>query len=184
MTVPYQHIMQSKPILDGFEYDVGFVGSKWGTRYRGNITEWETFLEPVLKAAGKVYLAGKGTSKGPVSVAEHERALKSSKLCPIIHATSWKVEKGIMDRFWTVFSLGRFGVVDNEGILNFYNQDEVVLETDPGEYIEKSIFYMKNVESQKPFIEKALYRIKKEYNQKEVWNKILQRIFAENGIYS
>ena len=182
MTVPYDHIMKSKPILEGFEYDAGFVGSKWGTRYRGNITEWETFLEPVLQAAGKYYLAGKGTPKGPVSVAEHERALIKSKLCPIIHATSWKVEKGIMDRFWTVFSLGRFGVVDNEGILYFFNRDEVVLETDPKEYVEKSIYYMKHVDKQKPYIEKVLARIQAEYNQKEVWNKILHRIFTENSI--
>lgn len=182
MTVPYQSIMNASPILNDFSYDVGFVGSKWGTRLRGNIKEWETYLDPIFEKANKTYLAGRGTKKGPVSVEEHERALKSSKLCPIIHATSWKVEKGIMDRFWTVFSLGRFGVCDNEGILSFYNKDEVVLATEPGEYVEKSIYYMNNVDKQKPYIEKALSRIQKEYNQHIVWKNILERIFKENNL--
>ncbi len=182
MTVPYKRIQASQPILSGFKYDAGFVGSKWGTRTRGNIKEWETYLDPIFNESSSTYLAGKGTPKGPVSVEEHERALKESRLCPIIHATSWKIEKGIMDRFWTVFSLGRFGVVDNEGVLDFYDRNELVLETNPGEYIEKSIYYMKNVDQQKPYIEKVLSRIKTEYNQQIVWKNILDRVFKENSL--
>ena len=64
-----------------------------------------------------------------------------------------------MDRFWTVFSLGRFGVIDNTGILDFYNEDEIVLATEKEEYIDKSLYYMNNVEKQKPYIEKILKRI-------------------------
>lgn len=182
MTVPYHIIQTAVPLLNNFKYDVGFVGSKWGTKLRGNILDWELFLNPIIEKAEKSFIAGKGTSKGPISTKKHIEILKESKLCPIIHAAGWKAEKGIMDRFWTVFSLGRFGVVDNEGILYFYNRDEVVLETDPGEYVEKSIYYMKHVDKQKPYIEKALARIQAEYNQKEVWSKILHRIFTENGI--
>lgn len=182
MTVPYKEIMSAKPILDGFKYDAGFVGSRWGTKLRGNITEWDSFLQPILNQSDTFYLAGKGTSKGPVSVEEHIKALRLSRICPIIHATSWKVEKGIMDRFWTVFSLGRFGVVDNEGILSFFNPNEVVLETNSDEYVEKSLFFKRNPEKQRPFIEKVLTRIQKEYNQKEVWSRILKRIFDENGL--
>jgi hypothetical protein len=178
MTVPHKDIMRSQPITDHFKYDVGFVGSRWGTKYRGNITEWDTFLNPVIEGAENVALAGRGTPKGAVSVNEHIDILKSSRLCPIIHAASWKAEKGIMDRFWTVFSLGRFGVVDNEGILDFYNEDEVVLATDAEEYVDKSLYYMKNVDKQKPYIEAALSRIKSEYNQHTVWKNILEKIMA------
>lgn len=81
-----------------------------------------------------------------------------------------------MDRFWTVFSLGRFGVMDNEGILDFYNEDEIVLATSPEEYFDKSMYYMNHVDKQLPYIEKILSRIKTEYNQYEVWKKILQKI--------
>lgn len=182
MTVPYRQIQAAQPIMNGFKYDVGFVGSKWGTRERGNILDWEQQLDPLIKEATSSYIAGKGTPKGPVSVEAHIEALQKSKICPIIHANGWKAEKGIMDRFWTVFSLGRFGVVDNEGILDFYNRNELVLETDPGEYIEKSLYYMKNVEQQKPYIEKILSRIKTEYNQQVVWKNILDRIFKENSL--
>ncbi len=182
MTVSYDRIMKAKPVLSNFAYDVGFVGSKWGTKIRGNVTEWEEYLQPIIDAASKTYIAGKGTPKGPVSVEEHERALIGSKICPIIHATSWKMERGIMDRFWTVFSLGRFGVVDNDGILYFYNEDEVVLETDPEGYIEKSIYYMKNPDKQLPYIEKAMKRIKEEYNQHMVWGNILKKIFMDNKL--
>ena len=84
-----------------------------------------------------------------------------------------------MDRFWTVFSLGRFGVVDNEGVFDFFNEDEVVLETNPEEYVAKSLYYMKNVEKQLPYIEKIQKRIKAEYNQHEVWKNILKQINEE-----
>lgn len=176
MTIPYKDIMKAEPIMSDFKYDVGFVGSRWGTKNRGNLVEWDEFLMPVVDSTSNAMLAGKGTKVGPVSVDKHMEILKHSKLCPIIHAASWKVEKGIMDRFWTVFSLGRFGVMDNEGILDFYDENEVVLATSKEEYIEKSIYYMNNVDKQLPFIEKIQKRIKAEYNQHEVWKKILEKI--------
>ena len=183
MTVPYHDIQAAKPITTGFKYDIGFVGSRWGTKYRGNILEWDSYLQPVIDKANTTCIAGKGTEIGPVSVEKHIEILKQSKLCPIIHATSWKVEKGIMDRFWTVFSLGRFGVMDNEGILDYYNKDEVVLATTSEDYIEKSLYYMNNVDQQLPFIEKTLARIKSEYNQLEVWKKILNVVTNRKLLY-
>jgi hypothetical protein len=180
MTVSYDEIMNAKPVMDGFKYDLGFVGSRWGTMYRGNILEWDNWLQPLVDKAKTSVIAGRGTKLGPVSVAEHIDILKSSRLCPIIHAASWKVEKGIMDRFWTVFSLGRFGVIDNAGILDFYNEDEIVLATEKEDYIEKSLYYMNNVEKQKPYIEKALKRIQQEYNQYIVWKNILGKISSDH----
>jgi len=182
MTVSHQDILNAKPIIDGFKYDVGFVGSKWGTNIRGNINEWEEYLKPILNRANSSYIAGKGTPKGMVSVKQHIDALKKSRICPIIHATSWKKEKGIMDRFWTVFSLGRFGVTDNTGILDFYNENEVVLAYSPEEYVDKSIYYMQNVDKQIQYIEKIQARIKTEYNQHNVWKKILGEIFKSNNL--
>jgi len=179
MTVPYRDILKSIPVIDGFMYDLAFVGSRWGSRYRGNILEWDTYLKPLIDSAASSFIAGRGTPKGPVSVSEHVEALKKAALCPIIHATSWKVEKGIMDRFWTVFSLGRFGVTDNEGILYFYDEKEVVLAQSPQEYIDKSLYYLKNPAMQKPYIESALRLIKEKYNQYEVWKTILSKIFSE-----
>ena len=180
MTVSYDEIMNAKPVMDEFKYDLGFVGSRWGTMYRGNILEWDNWLQPLVDKAKTSVIAGRGTKLGPVSVAEHIDILKSSRLCPIIHAASWKVEKGIMDRFWTVFSLGRFGVIDNAGILDFYNEDEIVLATGKEDYIEKSLYYMNNVEKQKPYIEKALKRIQQEYNQYIVWKNILGKISSDH----
>jgi len=180
MTVSYDEIMNAKPVMDGFKYDLGFVGSRWGTMYRGNILEWDNWLQPLVDKAKTSVIAGRGTKLGPVSVAEHIDILKSSRLCPIIHAASWKVEKGIMDRFWTVFSLGRFGVIDNAGILDFYNEDEIVLATEKEDYSEKSLYYMNNVEKQKPYIEKALKRIQQEYNQYIVWKNILGKISSDH----
>ena len=178
MTVPYDQIMESQPILDGFEHDIGFVGSRWGTAYRGNILEWDSYLAPLIKQHN-AYIAGKGTKVGVVNVEKHLEIIRASKLCPIIHAASWKTEKGIMDRFWTVFSLGRFGVCDNEGILDFYDEKEVVLALSPEEYLDKSNYYLNHVDKQKPYIEAALNRIKKEYNQREVWKKIWRQVIFE-----
>lgn len=176
MTIPHKQIMESEPILNNFKYDLGFVGSRWGTENRGNLHEWDNYLLPLVNTCNTPMLAGRGTKHGAVSVEKHIEILKQSKICPILHAASWKVEKGIMDRFWTVFSLGRFGVIDNEGILDFYDESEVVLAKSKEEYIDKSLYYMTNVNEQKPFIEKALSRIQSEYNQHMIWKKILSKI--------
>lgn len=179
MIVPYKQIMNAKPVIKDLKYDIGFVGSRWGTKYRGNLLEWDTFLMPLVDKVENAIIAGRGTAHGPVSNEEHIDILRHSKICPIIHAASWKVEKGIMDRFWTVSSLGRFGVMDNEGIFDFYNEDEIVFAKEQEEYIDKSLYYMKNVEKQVPYIEKAISRIQKEYNQYVVWGKILKIIFKD-----
>ena len=179
MIVPHERIVRATPVMDNLSYDLGFVGSRWGTKYRGNILEWDTYLKPLIDKVENPFVAGRGTPKGPVSIDEHISILRHSKICPIIHATSWKVEKGIMDRFWTVFSLGRFGVMDNEGILEFYNENEVVLARTPEEYLDKSLYFLNNPQKQIPFIEKAISRIQKEYNQQVVWDKILTKILKK-----
>ena len=71
MTIPYQEILAAKPIIDGFKYDVGYVGSRWGTENRGNLDEWDNYLMPVVNAAENSMLAGRGTKVGPVSVEKH-----------------------------------------------------------------------------------------------------------------
>ena len=78
----------------------------------------------------------------------------------IVHALSWKVEKGIMDRFWSIFTTGRFGVSDNEGVLEFFNEDEVVY-TDVDEWLDKTRYYIKNVDKQLPYIEKIQKELEK-----------------------
>ena len=176
MTLPIKQIMSSQPILSNFKYDLGFVGSKWGTYSRGNIWEWDQFLKPLISASNKNFIAGKGTERGVVSTRKHIKILKQSKICPIIHATVWKTDKGIMDRFWTVFSLGRFGVVDNEGIYDFFDENEVVVETESEAYIDKSLYFMRNPNKQKKYIEIVQRKIKNEYNQYKVWEKILKQI--------
>ena len=180
MTVPYDDIMKAKPVMDNFKYDIGFVGSRWGTPNRGNLEEWDNFLMPLANKVDNAHIAGRGTAVGPVSVDEHVEILKHSKVCPIMHAASWKVEKGIMDRFWTVFSLGRFGIIDNEGIYEFFNEDEVVFATESEEWIDKSVYYIKNIDKQLPYIEKVQKRLKEEYNQYVVWKNILEQIEKDN----
>ncbi len=175
----WEEIQRAKPIMDNFEFDIGFVGSIWGIKGRGNIDTVEDFLLPIIKNK-KCALGGQGTPLGPVDDKTHKYILKKSKLCPIINAPSWRIEKGVQDRFWTVFTSGRFGVVDSEGIYYFFNEDEVVCETHPEEYIEKSIYFLNNVEKQKPYIEKVLKRIKKEYNYYITWERILAKIIPEN----
>ena len=166
--------------MDNFKYDIGFVGSKWGKKYRGNLDDWDTYLEPLLNHNFSICLAGLGTKKGPVNIKQHISILKKSKLCPIFHAASWRVEKGIMDRFWTVFSLGRFGIIENEGIFDFFNSNEVVYASCPEEYYDKSIYFIKNTFEQEKYITAILNRIKTEYNQHHVWSKIMKKIESNN----
>ncbi len=85
----------------------------------------------------------------------------------------------MQDRFYTVFTAGRFGVCDNPGVYEFFEDDEVVCETNAEKYVEKSIYYLENVEMQQPFIEKVQHKIKHKYNFYVQWRTILDRVIAE-----
>lgn len=163
------------PIVDDFKFDIGYVGSIWGIKGRGNVDTISDFLAPLAKGKNCA-LGGIGTTLGKVSDEQHKYILKSSKLCPIVNALVWNMEKGVQDRFWSVFASGRFGVVDNEGVYSFFNRDEVICSTEPGDYIEKSEYYLNNPEKQLPFIEKVLSRIKSEYNWYNTWSTIMNNI--------
>jgi len=171
----YDEIMNAKPIMDNLIYDVGFVGSKWGNTGRGNLFSWDKYMKNIVSYGKNNKLSGTGLG-GYVDDVGHKHILQHSKLCPIINATSWQVEKGVQDRFWSVFTSGRFGIVDSLGIYDFFNEDEVVCETDKNEYYEKSIYYMKNVDKQLPYIEKIQKRIKNEYNYYKTWKNIIEKV--------
>jgi hypothetical protein len=169
-----QEIKNCEPIIDYFKYDIGYIGSKWGQIGRGNIDQWNNFIEPLLQN-NVVSLWGSGL-QGQISDEQTKVILKESKLCPIIHAPSWVAERGIQDRFYTVFTSGRFGVVDNEGVYDLFDTDEVVCEVDPNKYVEKSLYYMNNPKEQFPYIEKVQKKIKKKYNFYDMWKNIIERI--------
>ena len=171
----WDEIQNAKPVMD-FKADLGFVGSIWGKKGRGNIDSVEQFLQPLNTGKYTWNLAGMGTQRGPVEDNEHKKILTSSKLCPIINALSWKVEHGIQDRFWSVFTAGRFGVADSPGVLDFFNEDEVVWSRHADEYKELSEYYIKNVDKQLPFIQKIQKRIKTEYNWYNTWDNIIKKL--------
>jgi hypothetical protein len=174
----WEEIQNAGPVMDGFSYDIGFVGSIWGKVGRGNVDVFNDYLQPLLSGR-KCVLAGKGTALGSVDDNTHKDILRRSKLCPILNAASWKAEKGVQDRFWTVFTTGRFGVVDSEGVYDFFDENDVVCETDPQEYVAKSLYFLQNVDKQLPYIEKVQTRIKQEYNYYFTWKNIVDKIISE-----
>lgn len=165
----------AKPIINDFDYDIGYVGSIWGVTGRGNVDTIGKFLNPLVQGKSCA-IGGLGTPLGPVNDNSHKNILKKSKLCPIVNALVWNMEGGVQDRFWTVFASGRFGVVDNEGVYEFFDKDEVVCATEPEEYIELSQYYLDHPEKQLPFIENILSRIQKEYNWYNTWSTILKSV--------
>ena len=176
-----EEVLNCQPIVNEFKYDVGFVGSKWGKVGRGNIDQWNSFVQPIVNKYNNHMLRGSGFHGGQIDDNQAKQILKQSKLCPIIHVPSWVAEKGVQDRFYTVFTAGRFGVVDNPGVYDFFNSDEVVCETNPEKYIEKSIYYLENVKEQVPYIQKIQSKIKGKYNLYYQWDKILGKIIRENS---
>ena len=175
----YDEVQNCKPKMDGLQYDIGFVGSIWGQAGRGNVDSIQAYLEPLLNEYTSD-LGGPGTKRSYVDDPTHKMILENARICPIINAMSWKVEKGLMDRFWTVFTAGRFGVVDSEGVYDFFNEDEFVYASSAEEYIDKTKYYIKNVDKQLPFIEKVQKRIREEYNWYHTWDNILKTVIKEN----
>ena len=178
-----KEIEECQPIIkskDEYQYDVGFVGSLWGRPGRGNIHQMDQFLFPIVKNVDRRGLFGSGLSKGQISDNEAKKVLKDSALCPIIHAPSWIAEEGIQDRFYSVFTAGRFGVCDNPGVYQFFDKDEVVVETDPEKFVERSIWFMNHPEEQRSYIEKVQAKLKTKYNFYIQWNHIISSIIKSN----
>jgi hypothetical protein len=181
----YEEIQNCRPITDNFPIDMSYVGSKWGSTGRGNVYEFNTYIQPILNQNPglKTSFHGYGFEGGMVSDEKMKEILRSSRICPILHAPSWVVEKGIQDRFYTVFTAGRFGVCDNPGVYDFFDQDEVVCETDPIKYQELTKYYMDHPEEQIPFIEKVQHKIRTKYNLYVEWDTILTQIITEQVKY-
>jgi len=170
-----KEIDECKPVMTGLKHDIGYVGSLWGKDGRGNTDQWSKFLSPITKEYKNNALFGSGINS-MINDDDVKKVLKSSKLCPIIHCPSWIAERGVQDRFYTVFTSGRFGVVDNPGVYDLFDSDEVVCEVNPEKYIEKSKYYLENVKEQFPFIEKVQKKIKTKYNFYKMWEEILTKI--------
>lgn len=179
----YSELQNQIPRIGPFEYDIGYVGMKWGSVGRGNIDSFADYMDPLFNSGFyNVAIAGKGNPLGLVDIDTHKFILQNSKLCPIVHAPSWRVERGIQDRFWSVFASGRFGVCDNSGIYEFFDEKEVICSEDPEEWVDKSLYYMKNIDAQIPYICNIQDRIKEKYNYHVTWNNILKQVIKENDV--
>jgi hypothetical protein len=172
-------VANSQPIITDFQYDIGYVGSRWGWSGYGNVDDWDAFLKPLLDRTDNKFVGGIGTDKNIIDSEMHKKILQQSRLCPIMHCASWRAERGVMDRFWTIFSAGRFGVCDNEGVYDFFDENDVVVETSPESYFEKSTYFMKNVDQQLPYIESVLVGIKRDYNMGKIWYNIIGTIYRK-----
>jgi len=181
----YEEIQNCKPAMDNLQIDIAYVGSKWGQAGRGNTDQWDAYIQPILgeRPGIKSSFHGAGFQGGMISDDSMKVILKTSKVCPILHAPSWVAERGIQDRFYTVFTAGRFGVVDNPGVYDFFDEDEVVCETDPVKYRELTKYFMDHPEKQLPYILKVQHKIRTKYNLYVEWDNILTRIITDQIKY-
>ena len=167
----WEEILNSSLKIDNLNDNISFVGSYWGKIGRGNIDAWKKYIVP-LSNTNKFKKYG-----GPQNYITDEKMkeiLKKSKLCPIIHAPSWQSERGIQDRFYTVFLSGRFGICDNLGAIDIFGEEiKEICETNPKKYYEKSLFFHSNYKEQRKYIEIIQKKIKKKYNFYVQWYNIL-----------
>jgi len=168
----FKEIIESKPQMEDLSDEIGFVGSKWGVIGRGNIDAWYKYLTPLEKNFSFKRYGGIGSKM--LSDQEMKRQLKTCKICPIIHAPSWQAEKGVQDRFYTVFLCGRFGICDNLGAVTIFG-DEIkdICEINQKKYFDKSSYYLKNIKEQEKYIRYIQKKIKSKYNFYIQWYNIL-----------
>jgi GR25 family glycosyltransferase involved in LPS biosynthesis len=177
----WDQIKNCKPCMENLTDDISFVGSKWGTIGRGNIDAWEKYISPLERCNYKFNSYG-GIGNNKVSDTEMVQMLKRSKICPIIHAPSWQAERGIQDRFYSVFLSGRFGICDNLGAVDIFGQEIANICTeDPTEYLNKTIYYLENPEKQLQYIEVIQQKIKTEFNFYRQWEYILNNIDCKSN---
>ena len=174
----WEQIKNCKPKINNLNKDISFVGSKWGRIGRGNVDAWEKYIEPFESDnCKKKFNQYGGIGNKMVTDDEMVEILQESKLCPIIHAPSWQAERGIQDRFYTVFLSGRFGICDNLGAVDIFG-DEIkdICTEDPEEYHKKSIYYIEHPEEQIKYIEMIQKKIKNEFNFYRQWESVFNNI--------
>ena len=174
----WEQIKNCKPKMDNLNKDISFVGSKWGKVGRGNIDAWEKYIEPFESDNCKFkFNQFGGIGNKMVTDDEMVEILQESKLCPIIHAPSWQAERGVQDRFYTVFLSGRFGICDNLGAVDIFG-DEIkdICTEDPEEYHKKSIYYLEHPEEQIKYVEMIQKKIKEKYNFYRQWESVFYNI--------
>lgn len=173
----FKQILQAKPVTNNFKMDISFVGSKWGKVGRGNIDAWEKYITPLEKQTKYTFNTSGGIGSKMVSDNDMVKTLQSAKICPILHAPSWQAERGIQDRFYTVFISGRFGICDNLGAIDLFG-DKIkdICTTNNKEYFEKSIYYINNIDKQVEYITHIQSLIKNKYNFYVQWYDIMTKI--------
>ena len=174
----WEEIKKCTPKMDTLVDDINFVGSKWGKIGRGNIDAWEKYIQP-FESDNCNYKFNQYGGIGNNMVTDNEMVeiLKKSKICPIIHAPSWQAERGIQDRFYTVFLSGRFGICDNLGAIDIFGEEiKEICTEDREEYYKKSIYFLENHEKQIKYIELIQNKIKEKYNFYRQWESVLNNI--------
>lgn len=168
----WNQIKQARPVMSNLIDDIAFVGSKWGKVGRGNVDSWDKYIKPLKNCKYNFNQYG-GIGNKMVSDGEMVEILQKSKICPIIHAPSWQSERGIQDRFYTVFLSGRFGICDNLGAIDIMGEEirEICTE-DPQEYYNKTLYYLENPDKQLHFINIIQDKIKKKYNFYRQWESV------------
>lgn len=173
----WEQIKNCQPKMNNLTEDITFVGSKWGVVGRGNIDAWEKYIQPLEQNSNYKFNQQGGIGNKMVSDNEMIEILQKSKLCPIIHAPSWQAERGIQDRFYTVFLSGRFGICDNLGAIDIFGDkiSEICTE-DSKEYYQKSMYFLQHPEKQYPYIKFIQDKIKKKFNFYRQWENILNNV--------
>lgn len=173
----WEQIKNAKPHMENLTDDINFVGSKWGVVGRGNIDAWEKYITPLENNSQYKFNQYGGIGNKMVSDEEMVEILKKSKICPIVHAPSWQAERGIQDRFYTVFLAGRFGICDNLGAIDIFG-DEIkeICTENPEEYNLKSVYYLEHPEEQLKYIEIVQNKIKTEFNFYRQWENTFKKV--------
>lgn len=173
----WREVLEASPVMSGFEFDAAFVGSKWGKIGRGNLDAWDRYLTPLENDPGVDFRKFGGIGEKMVSDEEMVALLRKARLCPIIHAPSWQAEKGVQDRFYTVFLSGRFGIADNEGVTQLLGQefDEIVA-VDPTSFHRKSVHFINNIEQQLQYVSSVQHRLKTKFNFYDSWYDLLSAL--------
>jgi hypothetical protein len=159
--------MQLLHCADKTKYTAPVLSPEFDFLWAGNIshrlTTYKSFIEP-LKKQLKNFLEYTEENKIDPEVIETTQLYSRSFITPNVHTEAQIKYKILLnERVFSSTMMGGFQICDNPLARTFFNENELIIATEPDDFIEKTLYYKNNPDGRINMIKKMQSNILKNH---------------------